>query len=135
MWHIMLVPPLSDSQWDLVRPCLPRPAGGGRPRADQRQVLEAVLLVLANGWRWKDLPAGGGVAPATAWRHLRVWQQAGVWPRMWRAYVLSLDPAGRRLWSKALLACAFIPAHKEERRWAPATRERRTAGSRTRTRP
>jgi transposase len=130
----MLVPPLSDLQWSLVRPCLPRPARDGRPRADERLVLEAVLLVLANGWRWNDLPAGG-VAPATAWRHLRAWQQAGIWPRMWRAYVLSLDPAGRRLWSKALLACAFIPAHREERRRSAATRERRPAKSGTRTRP
>jgi transposase len=130
----MLVPPLSDLQWTLVRPCLPRPARGGRPRADERRVLEAVLLVLANGWRWNDLPLGD-VAPATAWRHLRVWQQAGVWPRMWRAYVAGLDPAGRRLWSKALLACAFIPAHREERRWAPAKRTRRPARSRTRPLP
>lgn len=122
----MFVPPLSDRQWDLIRPCLPRRARDGRPRIDERRVLDAILFVLANGCRWRDLP-GDGIAPATAWRHLRRWQEAGAWPRIWRAYLEALDPSGRRLWSKALLAGAFVPAHKDERRAAPATRQRRYA--------
>src|SRR5918992_5193300 len=105
----MLVPPLSDLQWSLVRPCLPRPARDGRPRADERLVLEAVLLVLANGWRWNDLPAGG-VAPATAWRHLRAWQQAGIWPRMWRADVPRPRPAGPRPRGEAPPPRPLLPA-------------------------
>lgn len=119
----MITPPLSDQQWDLIRPCLPRRGRDGRPRIDERRVLEAVLLVLANGWRWRDLP-GAAVAPATAWRHLRVWQEVGAWPRIWRAYLGSLDSSGRRLWSGALMKGAFVPAHKDERRWAPPTRRR-----------
>ena len=122
----MITPPLSHRSWARVAPCLPRGAATGRPRVDPRLCLEAVLFVLLNGCRWCDLPVGG-IAPMTAWRHLRHWQETGTWPRIWRAYLESLDAPERRLWAKALLAGAFLPTHKDERRGAPRTRRRKRA--------
>jgi transposase len=87
-----------------------------------------VLHVLLNGCRWHDLPAGSA-APVTAWRRLRIWQETGAWPRIWQAYLGSLDAAGRRLWGRALVSGAFVPAHKAERRWAPATRSPKVASA------
>jgi transposase len=117
---------LSDAQWARVAAALPlRRAKKGRPRVEDRRCLEAVLHLLATGGGWEDLPAGAA-ARATAWERLRRWQETGAWPRIWQAYLGTLDAAGRKLWSRAFLGGAFVPAHKGERRWAPATRRSRS---------
>jgi transposase len=100
---------VSDRQWVAIAPRMPGHRRTGRPRVDDRQCLEAVLHVLLNGCRWHDLPAGS-TAPVTAWRRLRIWQETGAWPRIWQAYLGGLDAAGRRLWGRALVSGAFVPA-------------------------
>jgi putative transposase len=41
---------LTDAQWELVRPLLPPPPGGGRPRTiDPREIVDAILYVAKNG--------------------------------------------------------------------------------------
>src|SRR4051812_46737882 len=57
---------LTDEQWQLVRPLLPRPKPGGRPRSvDLREILNGVLYVVRGGVSWRmlpsDLPPGGTV--------------------------------------------------------------------------
>ena len=48
---------LSDTQWETIRPhFVSDKKGRGRPRRDERQVLEGILWVLRKGARWKDLP-------------------------------------------------------------------------------
>jgi transposase len=47
---------LSDRQWEKIEPLLPPPRGFGRPRAEDRAVLEGILWVLRSGARWRDLP-------------------------------------------------------------------------------
>ena len=80
---------LSAAQWTTIAALLPAPARTGRPRADDRQTIEAILYKLRTGCAWNALPAelGNGV---TAYRRLRSWQAAGVWaPIVAR---LGLDP-------------------------------------------
>ena len=52
---------LQDEQWALIEPLLPkrrrRRDGRGRPRCDDRAVLNGILWILRSGARWKDLPA------------------------------------------------------------------------------
>jgi transposase len=117
---------LSDAQWARIAAVLPaRRAKKGRPRVEDRRCLEAILHLLATGGGWEDLPPGAA-SRATAWERLRAWQQTGAWARIWQAYLGTLDLAGRKLWSRAFLGGAFVPAHKGERRWAPATRRSRS---------
>ena len=57
---------LTDEQWDLVRPLLPKAKPGGRPRSvDLRAVLNGVFSVVHGGVPWrrlpKDLPPWGTV--------------------------------------------------------------------------
>ncbi|RLE68618.1 MAG: hypothetical protein DRJ34_02665 [Thermoprotei archaeon] len=44
---------LTDEQWERIRPLLPPPAQTGRPRADDRKVLNGILYVLRTGCAWE----------------------------------------------------------------------------------
>ena len=60
---------LSDKQWELIEPLLPKGAWTGRPRADDRRTINGILWVLRTGARWADMPRKYG-APSTC--HLRL---------------------------------------------------------------
>jgi hypothetical protein len=61
---------VSDGVWEVVRPFLPPLSRVGRPRADDRMVLNGILYVLTTGCRWCDMPAEYG-SYKTAWRRLQ----------------------------------------------------------------
>jgi transposase len=69
---------LSDFEWDVVRPFLTPRFRVGRPRADDRIVLNGILYVLTTGCRWMDMPLEHG-SYKTAWRRLKKWQDEGLW--------------------------------------------------------
>jgi transposase len=72
---------LSDEEWEIIEPLLPPKAKVGRPRADDRMVLNGILYVLTTGCRWMDMPLEYG-SYKTAWRRLKRWQDEGVWDRI-----------------------------------------------------
>lgn len=100
---------LTDSQWGFIQPLLPPPARTGRPRADDLRTVEGILYVLITGCRWQDLPREYG-APTTVWRRLKRWGEVGVWERIWRAVLATLDGQGQLDWSMAFLDGSFAPA-------------------------
>ena len=68
---------LTDAQWAKIQPLLLkrlRHPHGGRPRADDRKVLEGILWILRSGARWQDLPEEFP-SPSTCWRRLRDWEE------------------------------------------------------------
>lgn len=69
---------LTDKEWELVKGYLPFPAKTGRPRADNREVLNGILYFLSTAIRWEDMPRyyPSGV---TCWRRLKEYEQLGVW--------------------------------------------------------
>jgi transposase len=69
---------LSDEQWKFIEPLLPPQPKTGRPRADDRRTINAILYVLVTGCKWEDLPREYG-SPVTAWRRLKRWQEDGIW--------------------------------------------------------
>ncbi len=102
---------LTDQQWQVIEPLLPLPKPMGRPRADDRQRLNAILYVLRTGCRWDDLPRELG-SPTTAWRRLKVWEEAGVWENIWRAVLAGLEGQDKLEWAQAFLDGSFVPAKK-----------------------
>ena len=102
---------LSDQQWQVIEPLLPQPNRMGRPRADDRRTLDAILFVLRSGCRWEDLPQELG-SPTTAWRRLKVWEEQGVWENIWRAVLASLEAQDKLEWAQAFLDGSFVPAKK-----------------------
>lgn len=50
---------LTDEQWSLIEPLFDKPPTiptRGRPRRDEREVVNGVLWILRSGARWSDLP-------------------------------------------------------------------------------
>jgi tetratricopeptide (TPR) repeat protein len=72
---------VTDAQWAQIAALLPSRARTGRPRADDRQVLEAILYKQRTGRSWAALPAELG-DEATAHRRWREWQAAGLWAQI-----------------------------------------------------
>jgi transposase len=77
---------MSDELWGFIEPLLPPHAKEGKPRADDRQTIDAILFVLKTGIPWNDLPKEYG-DDVTAWRRLRDWENAGVWKRIMDALI------------------------------------------------
>lgn len=112
----MRQPLLTEAQWQKIRPLLPQPKRrrkrSGRPPKDNRLVLEGILWVLKTGARWRDLPTDLGVSPSTCWKRLRLWEEQGVWLRLWRAFLSELDRRDKLDWSETFLDGSFAPAKK-----------------------
>ena len=68
---------LTDEQWALIEPLLPRDPGGGRPRkTGMRDVLDAISYILRTGCQWRYLP--GDLPPkSTTWRYFDGWRRDG----------------------------------------------------------
>ena len=73
---------VTAAHWAAISPLLPRQASTGRPRADDRRTIAAILYKLETGCAWRSIPAAFG-AGVTAHRRLQAWQAAGVWDRSW----------------------------------------------------
>jgi len=74
---------LTDEQWELVSPLLPRQKPGqGRPRRDDRQVLCGILWIMDTGSSWRDLPEEEFGPNSTAHGRYRKWCEEGLWSRI-----------------------------------------------------
>ena len=105
---------INDDQWKLLKPLLPEPRKnpkGGRPAADNREVLEGILWILRTWARWQDLPKRYPSA-STCWRRLRLWEEQGVWLDVWRKFLSMLDEKGALDWEEAFIDGSFAPAKK-----------------------
>ena len=102
---------LSERQWLKMEPLLPRHRSRGRPWIDNRRVLEGILWILRTGARWMDLPAEFP-SPSTCWRRLKLWEEQGVWLKVWRAFLTELNDQGRLRWNECFMDATFIPAKK-----------------------
>jgi transposase len=74
---------LRDSDWERLEKLLPAQAGKrGRPRKNDRLVIEGILWILRTGAPWRDIPKEFGPWTTIANRYRR-WTISGVWERMW----------------------------------------------------
>lgn len=73
---------MSDTQWAIIEPLLPKAKPGGRPRTvDLREVINAVFYLNRSGCSWRmlshDFPPWGTVH----WFY-RQWRLDGTWERI-----------------------------------------------------
>jgi transposase len=47
---------LTDEQWQLLEPILPKPSKTGRPPIDRRRIVDAIFYIVKSGVQWRLLP-------------------------------------------------------------------------------
>ena len=73
---------LTDEQWALIQPLIPRPKWGGRPRTvDVRSILGGILYLNRTGCAWRMLPHDFGPW-STVHGYYRNFRRSGLWPKI-----------------------------------------------------
>lgn len=107
---------LGDDSWAVIEAIIPKQRGRGRPRADDRSTLNAILYVLKTGCRWDDLQdAQYDHCYTTAWRRLRRWEEQGVLKRVLDALLARGYSLGAVKMDSLSIDSTTIPAKKGER--------------------
>ena len=96
---------LSDEQWAVIAPFMPRNQHGPE-REDDRRIISGILHVLTSGCRWRDCPAAYGPR-TTVYNRFNRWSRRG----FWRAMLVSLAKAG---WAgdAAAIDSTYVKAHR-----------------------
>ena len=100
---------LTDEQWQMLEPHLPRSTKAGRPWADHRRVVNAVLWRTRSGACWRDLPSCYGPWKTAYNRHRR-WSGDGTWELVLRELQRGCD-AGVDSWDVGIDS-TVIRAHQ-----------------------
>lgn len=106
---------LTDAQWKLVEPLLPKPKSGegrpGRPPQPFRNVLEGILWVMRTGAPWHDMP--GRYPPyQTCHRRFQEWSSDGTFERLLIALRRDLRARGGIEDVEAFIDGTYVPAKK-----------------------
>ncbi len=96
---------LSDRQWAVIGPYLPRKQPGAR-RVDDRRVISGIIHVLKSGCRWVDCPAEYGPA-TTIYNRFNRWSRK----RFWADLVDALAASGAVTKSTAIDS-TYVKAHR-----------------------
>ena len=106
---------LTDSQWEVIKKAVPRPAKTGHPRCNDRTTINGILYVLRTGCRWNDLPEkyGSGV---TCWRRFTRWSKEDVWIKLWRRLLRTLKEKEKLNLEHAIIDSSTVMAKKGGRK-------------------
>ena len=80
---------LSDFEWSVIQPLLPNKPRG-KPRVDDRRVLNGIFWRLRTGSPWADIPERYGPS-STCGNRFRRWARIGVWDRVFAAVSAAYD--------------------------------------------
>ncbi|MDB5979648.1 MAG: ISPs1, transposase OrfA [Pseudomonas sp.] len=85
---------ISDTAWDLVADLVSPTRRTGRPRIDDRLMLNGVLWVLCSGAAWRDLPEHFGPW-STVYQRFRDWRNQGTFDQMLKRLHVKLNERGQ----------------------------------------
>jgi transposase len=89
---------LSDAQWAVLEPLLPKGKRPGRPpQWSRRQLIDGIRWRIRVGAPWRDVPERYGSWSAV-YGLFRRWQRDGTWARVLAALQADADSAGRIVW-------------------------------------
>jgi transposase len=100
---------LSDEQYELIKPLLPKPGGVGRPWANHRQVMNGLFWKLSSGASWRDIPERYGPWQ-TIYERYTAWRADGTWERIVQALQVKLDATGQINWTQWNIDSTLIRA-------------------------
>lgn len=84
---------LPDESWELVADLFIETRRGGRPRVDDRLMLNGVLWVLCSGAPWRDMPEHFGPW-STVYQRFRDWRNRGVFNQLLKQLNIRLNGKG-----------------------------------------
>jgi transposase len=113
---------LTDEQWQVIEPLLPVSGAKGRPRVDDRRVINGMLVKAKTGVAWRDLPERYGPWK-TAHERLRKWTADGTWDRILTEVVIKDDAVGAVEWTISVDSSS-VRAHQH----AAGARKKMTCG-------
>nr|WP_191889414.1 IS5 family transposase [Streptomyces mutabilis] len=87
---------LTDAEWELLAPLIPR-AATGRPRVSDRQVINGMVYKIRTGISWRDLPERYGPWK-TVYTRFRRYALDGVFARALQQVQAEADAAGDIDW-------------------------------------
>jgi transposase len=112
---------LTDEQWAVIKPFIPVPPrradGKGRPRVDDRDVLNGILWIMRTGAAWQDLP-DRYPSPATCHRRFQAWCRSGLFEQILEALAQDLEERGKLDLSECFIDGTFVSAKKGASEWA-----------------
>ena len=118
---------LSETEWARLQPLLP-PRKAGKPRQDDRRILNGILWKLATGVPWRALPERYGPWQ-TVYTRFRRWTAAGVWDRLLAAVQRQADAVGEVDWALHFVDGTVIRAHQHAAGAKGGTRRRKLSAA------
>lgn len=103
---------VTDGQWDYLCALWPNEARTGRPRANEREILNGILYVLKTGCQWEDLPHDIAASPKTCHRRLLEYQRRRVWQKIVRVLLQEADRRGHLNLTNAYHDASVIKSKK-----------------------
>jgi transposase len=103
VWRWIMRFDLSDDEWALLEPLMPRSRKSGR--VDDRRVMNAIFYVLRTGMPWRDLPERYGPY-TTVYNRFNRWSRRGIWQRVFAKL------AARSRDSLYLIDSTVVKAHR-----------------------
>ena len=95
---------LTDEEWAVIAPLLPRQGRGAR-RGDDRKILNGIFYILRTGAPWWDLPKRYGPRTTVYNRYVR-WGRKGVWKTVFDALAREAED------SLLFIDSSIIKAHR-----------------------
>lgn len=84
---------LSDSFWEMIEDLITQNQKTGRPRHDDRLMLNGILWVLCSGAAWRDMPERFGPW-STVYQRFRDWRNRGSFDQMLKRLHIRLNELG-----------------------------------------
>jgi transposase len=88
---------LTDAQWAVLEPLLPRGKMPGRRKYPRRQLIDGIRWRVRAGAPWRDVPERYGPWPSV-YGLFRCWQRDGTWRQVLTARQARADAAGLITW-------------------------------------
>ena len=121
---------LTDAQWAILEPLLPKVNKPGRPpKWTKRQLIDGIRWRVRTGAPWRDVPPAYGPWQ-TVYGLFRRWQRNGTWQQILTALQARADAAGLITWDVSVdTTIARAHQHAAGARKGGISRPSRRAGS------
>jgi transposase len=102
---------LSDKQWQQIEGFFPLNGGRGGQWKDHRLMVDAILHVLSDGGRWRNVPERFGPWQ-TVYDRFAKWCRCGLWDRILRHLQVRKMHSGEIDWELFAIDGTVVRAHQ-----------------------